>query len=192
MKGIAVALLLLLVLAASGYSQVPDDKLIVPGQRIGKWTLEMTINDLLKMNGPRRGFPPHPDVGPSPLMDFAAPTYEHHWDPLACFYALTHRSDDQKVTALGIGYPTRNPNYIVCPGADAYKTTKGHMYTADALEAAYGKPTAITFARSPWGGVNTIIFDKVGLAAHVWVRYSLTVAGLLVFRPGTARTIWKF
>ncbi len=36
MKGIAVTLLLLVVLAASVFSQVPDDKLIVPGQRIGK------------------------------------------------------------------------------------------------------------------------------------------------------------
>ena len=30
MKGVAVVLLLLLVLAASGFAQAPDDKLIVP------------------------------------------------------------------------------------------------------------------------------------------------------------------
>ncbi|HLE37574.1 MAG TPA: hypothetical protein VI699_10560 [Candidatus Acidoferrales bacterium] len=35
MRGIAVALLLLLVFAASGLAQVPDVKLIVPDMRIG-------------------------------------------------------------------------------------------------------------------------------------------------------------
>ncbi len=46
----ALAVLILLLLAPSVVSQVPDDKPIVPGVRIGKWTLEMTIDTLLQMN----------------------------------------------------------------------------------------------------------------------------------------------
>ena len=48
-------LLFLLLLVQPPLTQVPDDKLIVPGQRIGKWTLDMSIDDLLKMNGARNG-----------------------------------------------------------------------------------------------------------------------------------------
>ncbi len=55
MRGTACVLFLLVVLAAPGFAQAPDDKLIVSGQRIGKWTLEMTIDDLLRINGPRNG-----------------------------------------------------------------------------------------------------------------------------------------
>jgi hypothetical protein len=38
---------------APAIAQVADDRLIVPGQRIGSWTLDMTIADLLRTNGPR-------------------------------------------------------------------------------------------------------------------------------------------
>src|SRR3990170_4152679 len=51
----ALGVLILLLLAPPAVSQIPDDKLIVPGVRIGKWTLKMTINDLLRMNGQRVG-----------------------------------------------------------------------------------------------------------------------------------------
>jgi len=63
MKAMTVVVLFLLLLAPPAVSQVPDDKLIVPGQRIGKWTLEMTIDTVLQMNGPRnipRGIPGTP------------------------------------------------------------------------------------------------------------------------------------
>ncbi len=50
----ALSVFALLLLAPPAVSQVPDDKLIVPGQRIGKWTLEMTIADLERIYGPAR------------------------------------------------------------------------------------------------------------------------------------------
>ena len=52
MKGVTVALLLLVVLAAPALSQAPDDKLIVPDERIGRFTLTMTVAEVLGMLGP--------------------------------------------------------------------------------------------------------------------------------------------
>jgi len=61
MKAVAaLGVLVLLLLAPPVVSQVPDDKLIVPGVRIGKWTLEMTIDTLRQMNGPENIGPGSP------------------------------------------------------------------------------------------------------------------------------------
>jgi hypothetical protein len=60
MKRVGLFLLLLLLLAPPATSQVPDDKLIVSGQRIGKWALEMTVDDLVRMNGTAVGVTPPP------------------------------------------------------------------------------------------------------------------------------------
>ena len=40
-----------LLLASSAASQTPDDNLIVPGQRIGKWTLAMSVEAIVKVLG---------------------------------------------------------------------------------------------------------------------------------------------
>ncbi len=186
MKRVAVALFLLLVFAASGYSQVPDDKLIVAGQRIGKWTLDMTIDDLLRMNGPRRGRD-YRALQPLPNIDMVSPdVWEHHWDQLG-IYALTVGRDSQEV--------------IVLATEGEYKDAKGigpGVSSQQGLEAAYGKPTAVTVADGghPPRFAFTVIYDEIGLAAWVWRPIVRLGAGMittsLVFRPGAARTIWKF
>ena len=51
MRTAILLLLTVLLLAPRAVAQAPDDKLIVPGVRIGKWTLKMTIPDLERMNG---------------------------------------------------------------------------------------------------------------------------------------------
>lgn len=183
MRVVAVVGLVLFLLAQPAVSQVPDDKLIVPGQRIGKWTLGMTIDDQLKMNGPRRGLSYKP-LQPLPHTDMVSPdVWEHHWDQLDGFYALTVGRDSQEVIVLAI--------------EEAYKCAKGigaGGSLQQAMEAAYGKPAAVTVADK---SVNTVIFDEIGLAAWVtrpeWTAYPAgTVYTMLVFRPGTARSIWKY
>jgi len=37
---------IVLLLALPAWSQVPDDRLIVPGDRIGKWTLDVTSSQV--------------------------------------------------------------------------------------------------------------------------------------------------
>lgn len=47
MRVLAVVGLVLFLLAQPAVSQVPDDKFVVPGVRIGKWTLDMTAAMIL-------------------------------------------------------------------------------------------------------------------------------------------------
>ncbi len=86
MRGITVALLLLVVLAAARVAQVPDDKLIVPGQWIGAARLDMTIDDIIRVLG-----------GPSQVsdrlafQDDALPAVLYYWQPAALIAATRDR-----------------------------------------------------------------------------------------------------
>lgn len=123
-----------------------------------------------------------------------APTYEHLWIPLACFCAVAHGRDSQEVIALGLGHRVHGTGQpVVCQAAEAYRIPKGNLYMPDALEAAYGKAVvAALVAPGPRERLGEMIFinDKVGLAAWVPVEANL-IGGFLVFRPRTARIIWK-
>ena len=189
MRGIALALLLFLVLTASGYSRVPDDNLIVPGHRIGKWTLEMTLDDLVKMNG-------RPVQVQWPARDYASPDiWDHLW-----FSELLH------VATLGRG--GQKVIYLATE-SDEYRTAKGigpwvgphegigPRMSREVVEAAYGTPTAVTLARpanaiapgSP--EILTVIYDEIGFVAWLSTdRNGVVMSG--VFRPGTAKSIWKY
>ncbi len=108
MKAKAVlGVLILLILVPSAISQVPDDKLIVPGQRIGKWTLEMTIDTLLQMNGPRNIlpgiYPPATPVDPMRqwFPDSNDAIWWHYWANLL-FSAATRGRDAQRVEYIFI------------------------------------------------------------------------------------------
>lgn len=60
MKAVVVALsaFVLMLPAAPAGSQVPDDKLIVPGERVGKFALTMTVAEILGALGPVTKMPP--------------------------------------------------------------------------------------------------------------------------------------
>ena len=160
MKAIAVlSVLALLLLAPSAVSQVPDDKLIVPGQRIGKWTLEMTMAELVQMNG-------RASSSRGTASDFAPGTWLHDWTRLN-LRASTLGRDEQRIAFL-LALDT------------VYKTAKGLSLDAsqEAVEAAYGKPTATTqFDR--W------IYDDHGL-------FFVIGATIGVFRPGTAKQLFRY
>src|SRR3990170_1354372 len=51
MKRISLFILILLILAPPAISQVPDDLLIVPGQRIGRVKLENSIDEVIQLYG---------------------------------------------------------------------------------------------------------------------------------------------
>ena len=166
MKWIGLLLLLVLLGASHAIAQVPDDKLIVEGQRIGKWTLAMTIRDLVQMNGPATIFildlldivPPHPQ--------------RHNWGPPLNFAAITR--DGQRVEFLLISSTDFKTEKGVGPGSNRI-----------AVQSAYGPPTAETRA-----GVTTrMIYDAIGFAANM---EGDRVTGSNVFRPGTGKSIWKF
>ncbi len=170
MKAMAVVVLVLLLLAPPAVSQVvPDDKLIVPGVRIGKWTLDMTIQQLVQMNGrpstvDRAGGADH--VPPAPQR--------YIWDRLA-FFAITR--DGQKVQ-----------NFLI--GDEAFKTEKnvGPGSTRVSVQNAYGTPTAETTVTAD-GRTTRMIYDAIGFAAVIDGGVAISVN---IFRAGDAKTIWRF
>ncbi len=173
MQRLGLVALLLLFVATPVASQAPDDKLIVPGVRIGKWTLSMTIDDLLRMNGPgsRQKHMTTDASDADAVSDFTI----FSWNT---FGAVTY--DEKRVVALLVGY-----------GSLAYRTTLGIGFqaTRDHVLKAYGKPTAET---TPLLGSTTrLIYDKIGIA---FVINAATAAGIMwditVFKPGTADRLW--
>ena len=174
----ALSVLILLLLAPPAVSQVPDDKLIVPGQRIGKWTLEMTIDDLLRMNGPRQ---PMGEISGSreAIVRLEGPDvasadfWVHRWDLLR-LRVFTIGRESHRVWGLQTSDP-------------GYKTARGVSVDVPraAVETAYGRPTALV-PRLDTGQV--LIYDELGLALSV----PFNVLFVIVFRPGTAKERWKF
>ncbi len=185
-RAVALGVLGLLALASPAISQTPDDKLIVPGQRIGKWTLEMTMDSLLQMNGPRNTLAVVPGTLGNPVIrmvagfsDSTGEIWWHEWSNLS-FSAATRGRDAQRV------------EYIFTSSED-FKTDKGvapGMVRA-AVQNAYGQPSAVTRtggAQNP-GGLR-MIYDESGIAATI--SRNGTAEMLFVFRPRTARTLWNF
>ncbi len=179
----APGVLVLLLLAPPVISQVPDDKLIVSGLRIGKWTLEMTIDILRQMNGPeniRPGSPGTPiERMPGWFPDSNDKIWWHDWANLL-FSAATRGRDAQRVEYIFIR-------------SEEFKTDKGIVpgMVRQAVENAYGQPTAVTRAGvGPEAATRRLIYDEIGLA--VFIRRNGVVEMLFVFRPRTARTLWNF
>jgi hypothetical protein len=172
-----VPLLASLVVAAPAIGQVTDDRPIVPGQRIGSWTLDMTITDLLRMNGPRKAigtvWGSWEPVARMKNHDLASEDFWiHRWDDLGLRVSTLGR-DSQRVGNLGIF-------------DNGYHTASGIRWgvTRQAVEAAHGKPTAITV---PLPGRLQLIYDDLGLSARVSHD---RVDWILVFRPRTAAERW--
>lgn len=185
---ISLTLLVLLFVAPSVVSQVPDDKLIVPGQRIGKWTLEMTFDDLVRMNG--IAFIVMGPTGQplSPGDDVRNELIQRTWPDLALIAA--HRRNQTRIAYLAIS-------------DRSFSTAKdiGVRYndTREKVMDAYGAPTAETtvFASSLSGRAmaTRMIYDDIGIA----FRFGPDAGGrprflqsIHVFRPKDGREIWKF
>lgn len=188
-------LIVLLVLPVSAglsqplLSQAPDDRLIVPGQRIGKWSLEMTIRDLAGISGPlishispfREAYPLDSiHGGLNPVL------VEVEWK--IGFVAATRTS----VTELRRGLPHAKVEYLyleeISPvGADEFWTPEGlHSGSSTKqLLAAYGKPTSSTRGGRHW---QRLVYDEIGLAA---ATQGEKITYFIIFRPGTGRMLWR-
>jgi len=184
MKAVAaLGVLVLLLLAPPVVSQVPDDKLIVPGVRIGKWTLEMTIDTLRQMNGPENIGPGSPGTPiermPGWFADSNSEIWWHEWSNLS-FSAATRGRDAQRVEYIFTWSNDFKTGKNIAPGM-----------VRQAVENAYEQPTAVTRAggRQIPGGLR-LIYDEIGLAALI--SRNGVAEMLFVFRPRTARTLWNF
>jgi hypothetical protein len=183
MKAAAYLLALLVVVALStpGYTQAPDDKLIVPGQRIGAWMLAMTIDDLVTMNGARNANGSlNQDMPVMPAQHFTANDYVNN--------VYIHAWHNLQFLAGTLGEKSKRVIFIAT-FSGAYKTMKGLSLatTPVGVEVLYGKPTANTQFGS-WETGSRMIYDETGLAVRI---ASGAVETLVIFRPGTAKQIWN-
>lgn len=161
MRFLTFLLALLLAGASPAVSQVADDKIVVAGVRIGRWTLDTAIPELLRMNGP-------PSARPSMVSSFIPDATWYSWESFG-FAAGTH--DRRKTEYLAL-HNTRN--YTV-PRGTGIGASKG------AVLAAHGEPTfeGDFFVQ---GRIVTILaYRKSGLAFFL-DRDAVQV--LLIFRPG--------
>lgn len=174
MKTGILLLLSLLLAVGPAASQTPDDKLIVPGVRIGKWTLEMTIDDLVRMNGPARFA--FFTKGRAPEADAIREFSEYDWNSLG-IAAITFDRHRTELLAAGVG-----------AALQPHKTDKGIGFRSSRAEVrkAYGTPTAET---TPQEGQANLIYDEMGVAFRVFNGGRVRI--IYVFRPGTARRFWQ-
>lgn len=163
---VVLSVLAFLLPALPAASQVPGDKLIVPGQRIGEWTLGMTVDQLIQMNGqPEPGHRRGRDLQPGVAVRF--------WTDRIGLNAGTR--DGRAIIFLAI----LKPNYATDKGI-------GVGVARNAMLRAYAKPTVVSEGPFPW--LSAVTYDKIG------VRFILdgnTVWAVFIFRPRTARSIWK-
>jgi len=148
-----------------------DDQVIVPGVRIGKWTLKMTLDELNKMNG---------TAAVSQVLDpeYRSATFAFYsWSSLD-FGAGADGS--HRVEWFAVGF-----TYAVIP----WKTQEGiglQNTRADVLKA-YGKPSVETI---PGPGLKNLIYDAIGIDFQVYDSGG-NIKEIRIFRPGTAKSIWK-
>ena len=139
--GVFWPLLLLILIVLSGphdiAAQTPAEFLIVPGERIGNWSLSMSLADLVAALGPRYGESPERSGLPGGnLYDFV----EHNVLVIFCV-------NSRRVMQIGV-YRSNNPARQEVLAR--YRTAEGIGLDSplSAVIAAYGQPTW-TY---DWGG----------------------------------------
>jgi hypothetical protein len=164
MKLVWPLLVMLLLTASPASSQVPDDALIMPGLRIGRWTLEMSLDDLLRVNGQGGSVALSNPAYVGGLIVIAWPT-----NPLAAF-----TRDRRRIEALSIE-------------AGAFRTDKGIGIGSSRANviAAYGNSTA-TVAISP---TTVLMYDEIGASFGV---DNDRISRIWIFRARTGVSIWRY
>ncbi len=99
-----------------------------------------------------------------------------------------HRWANRGLAVLTIGRESQSVVEMVTR-SDAYKTDKGISVgsSKEAVQSAYGPPTAVA---APFPGWWSGIYDQIGLA--VGVNQNNVAWYVSVFRPGTAKQVYKF
>lgn len=160
MKLAALVSVVLFFGAAPAASQLIDDKTIVPGVRIGKWTLDTSIAEMLRING-------QPATQPSMVSSFIPSATWYTWEHLG-FAAGT--------------YDRRRTEYLAYAGRD-YRLPRGAGIGSPkkTVLATHGEPTLEGDLFAVGGIVTVLAYDKIGLAFFVQNDAVLMV---LIFRPG--------
>lgn len=164
MRFLLVLLVVLLAGASPVAGQVADDKTVVPGVRIGRWTLMTPIPELLRMNGPSSS---RPSVASLLVSD--ATWYS--WDSLG-IAAGTH---DRRSTA-----------YLAVYDGDYAPRGAGIRASRNAVLTAYGEPTYEGDFIVQGRTITVLAYDKIGLA---YFLQSDVVQVFLIFHPGNIHSL---
>jgi hypothetical protein len=164
-------ILLLALIPAGTFSKVPDDGLLVPGRRIGRWSLDMTVHAFIKGVGPSNVYH-RPET-----LDLAA-AYDFHCTAEICAFYRT----PTELAFLQVSHIGRFARTERGPGVGS---------ALPEVLAAYGRPTATTQVGDSFGGFTRLIYDQMGVAFRGNL-ITQTVVSVSIFRPGTARAIWRF
>jgi hypothetical protein len=139
----------------------------------------MTIDDLVRMNGPK-------NVGGGYFL--RPVTNAHEWAATWRGEVWLHVWASQ---LLIVGTFGQSSQRVVLLSTQKYvKTAQGIGMNSPtrAVEGAYGKPTATV--ASPAMGGSYLVYDKMGV--YFRVAGGGTVQGVGIFRPGTAKRIWIY
>jgi hypothetical protein len=163
---------LLLVLAASTVpATVARDNLIIPGQRIGPWTLAMTVGQFVNTAG-------NPTDPRHQVETDLVGTFGNYCSAAVC--ALYRGKDTLailKVAEINKFSRTDKGVGVGSPQADVL--------------AAYGRPTATTLLGDDFAGFTRLVYDDIGITFRL-NAVTETVISISIFRPGTARDTWRF
>ncbi len=181
-RGVGLAALLVLAVVGGAWAQgtpvtpaspQPDATAIVPGQAIGKWSLDMTFADLIWNLGVRTVLltPPGPQYRTE--LEYTA------WsDPPV---VAIHGFADNTVYALGI--------------ADAAYTTREHVGVGvreDVVRGTYGPSPGVV---QPPARPRMLVYNDRGLAFQIAFNPASggygPVERVFVFRPGQGGAIWR-
>jgi hypothetical protein len=168
-RALAAALTLLL-LPLPAAAQPSDDRLIVPGARIGTITLALSVDTAVRMLGEPAAWAeglPRMMVRTQPgilMLDWTGPR------------GLGLATKDER--AILVLYSCSTPQFATARGV---KYGEGRA----AVESAYGRPTMTT---QPYPWRTAYLYDPLGLAV---LHYNWMVDCIAVFRPRTARQIWR-
>ncbi len=181
-RRVGLVALLLLAVAGAAWAQgtpvtpgptPPAEKAIVPGQAIGRWSLDMTFADLLWNLGVR-----------TVLLSPPGPQYRTELEYTAWSnppVVAIHGPADNTLYALGIadsGYMTRERVGVGAP--------------EDLVTGTYGvAPAVVQLPARP----RMLVYNDRGLAFQIAFNPSSggygAVERIFVFRPGQAGAIWR-
>ncbi len=158
---IAIGFLLSLLFSPGATAQISPDRVVVPGERVGTWSLGLTIPDLLRVNGP-------PGARPSIISALVPKAVWYSWDSVS-LAAGTH--DRRRTQYLGV---YRDRDFITPKGVGLGSRKR-------AVLAAHGEP-ALEGDIFVQGKIYTVLaYNKIGLALFM---HEDVVQVVLVFRPG--------
>ena len=182
MKAITSFTFVLLFLGAQALAQGGADKMIVPGERIGPASLDMSLDVLLQALGPRQAVG-RPNNGQIVLQQ---------GETAEARAAAVHRFDHlglRAVTPAGNESIGQIATYNSADTDHGYSTKEGIKIgsTRSEVEAAYGTPTATTV---PNPLQKQMIYDTRGVGLRLTPDHKVDL--IQVFRPGAARERWKF